>query len=124
MLLDIDIQFKIIILAIFSGVIVGFLFDVYREFRGVCKNKIVLIIEDLLFWIWCSLVIFLFLLRYNYALMGLYFYAFMGISLIIYLKTLSKYFRSIQHKIIAILLKNIRIIFKNVRYAFKNTLSN
>ena len=124
MLLDINIQFKIVIFAILSGIIVGFLFDIYREFRGVCKNKILITIEDILFWIWCSLIVFVFLLKYNYALLGVYVYVFMGITLVIYLKTLSKYFRRIQHKILSILLKNIRIIFKNIRYAFKNTFTN
>lgn len=98
MLLDINIQFKIVIFAILSGIIIGFLFDIYREFRGVCKNKILITIEDILFWIWCSLIVFVFLLKYNYALIGVYVYVFMGITLVIYLKTLSKYFRRIQHK--------------------------
>ncbi|WP_283718289.1 spore cortex biosynthesis protein YabQ [Clostridium perfringens] len=124
MLLDINIQFKIVIFAILSGIIIGFLFDIYREFRGVCKNKILITIEDILFWILCSLIVFVFLLKYNYALIGVYVYVFMGITLVIYLKTLSKYFRRIQHKILAILLKNLRIIFKNIRYAFKNTFTN
>ena len=124
MLLDINIQFKIVIFAILSGIIIGFLFDIYREFRGVCKNKILITIEDILFWIWCSLIVFVFLLKYNYALIGVYVYVFMGITLVIYLKTLSKYFRRIQHKILAILLNNLRIIFKNIRYAFKNTFTN
>ncbi|MFQ7566507.1 MAG: spore cortex biosynthesis protein YabQ [Clostridium perfringens] len=124
MLLDINIQFKIVIFAILSGIIIGFLFDIYREFRGVCKNKILITIEDILFWIWCSLIVFVFLLKYNYALIGVYVYEFMGKTLVIYLKTLSKYFRRIQHKILAILLKNLRIIFKNIRYAFKNTFTN
>ena len=114
MLLDINIQFKIVIFAILSGIIIGFLFDIYREFRGVCKNKILITIEDILFWIWCSLIVFVFLLKYNYALIGVYVYVFMGITLVIYLKTLSKYFRRIQHKILAILLKNLRIILKNI----------
>ena len=72
MLLDINIQFKIVIFAILSGIIIGFLFDIYREFRGVCKNKILITIEDILFWIWCSLIVFVFLLKYNYALIGVY----------------------------------------------------
>ncbi|ELC8443524.1 spore cortex biosynthesis protein YabQ [Clostridium perfringens] len=124
MLLDINIQFRIVIFAIISGIIIGFLFDIYREFRGACKNKILIAIEDILFWIWCSLVIFIFLLKYNYAFLGVYVYVFMGITLLIYLKCLSKYFRRIQHKILAILLKNIRIIFKNIRYVLKNTFTN
>ena len=67
MLLDINIQFKIVIFAILSGIIIGFLFDIYREFRGVCKNKILITIEDILFWIWCSLIVFVFLLKLPYV---------------------------------------------------------
>ena len=32
MLLEINIQFKIVIFAILSGIIIGFLFDIFREF--------------------------------------------------------------------------------------------
>ena len=121
MLLDINIQFRIVIFAIISGIIIGVLFDMYREIRGACKNKLILITEDILFWIWCSLFIFIFLLKFNFAFLGMYVYIFMGLTLILYLKTISKSFRRIQHKILAILLKYTRIIFKNIRYAFKNT---
>ena len=57
MLLDINIQFKIVIFAILSGIIIGFLFDIYREFRGVCKNKILITIEDILFWILSGIIL-------------------------------------------------------------------
>lgn len=124
MLLDIDIQFRIVIFAVISGVILGFLFDIYREIRGVCRSKVLVAIEDILFWIWASMVIFIFLLKFNYAFLGGYVYVFMAITLIAYLKSISKYFRRIQHKILAILLKNMRIIFKNIRYVFKNTFTN
>ncbi|MGG5463151.1 spore cortex biosynthesis protein YabQ [Clostridium sp. B9] len=124
MLLDINIQFRIVIFAIISGIILGFLFDVYREIRGVCKNKVLVIIEDVLFWIWSSMVIFIFLLKFNYAFLGMYVYVFMVLTLIVYLKSISKYFRSIQHKILAILLRYVRIICKNIRYLFKNTFTS
>ena len=93
MLLDINIQFKIVIFAILSGIIIGFLFDIYREFRGVCKNKILITIEDILFWIWCSLIVFVFLLKYNYALIGVYVYVFMGCLLYtsVFIKTYGSY---------------------------------
>lgn len=124
MLLDINIQFRIVIFAIISGIILGFLFDVYREIRGVCKNKVLVIIEDVLFWIWSSMVIFIFLLKFNYAFLGMYVYVFMVLTLIVYLKSISKYFRRIQHKILAILLRYVRIICKNIRYLFKNTFTS
>lgn len=124
MLLDINIQFRIVIFAIISGLIIGFLFDVYREIRGTCRNKVLITVEDILFWIWCSLLVFIFLLKFNYAFLGIYVYVFMGITLILYLKTVSKYFRRIQHKFLAILLRTVRILLKNIRYAFKNTFTS
>ena len=117
-------QFNIILYSILAGILTGAMFDLYRIIRGSKVPKIIIAIEDILFWIWCSLIVFVFLLKYNYALIGVYVYVFMGITLVIYLKTLSKYFRRIQHKILAILLKNLRIIFKNIRYAFKNTFTS
>ncbi len=125
MLIPIRSQFNLIVYSVLAGVLTGVLFDIYRIIRGMeSPSKVLTFIEDILFWIWCSLIVFVFLLKYNYALLGVYVYVFMGITLVIYLKTLSKYFRRIQHKILAILLKNIRIIFKNIRYAFKNTFTN
>lgn len=121
MLLDINLQFKIVFFAIASGIILGFLFDFYREIRGICRNKVLIIIEDVLFWIWASIVVFIFLLKFNYAFLGMYVYVFMALTLIFYLTCVSKYLRRIQHKILAIILRCVRIVLKNIIYVFKNT---
>ncbi|MGL5244162.1 MAG: spore cortex biosynthesis protein YabQ, partial [Sarcina sp.] len=66
MLLSLNLQIKIVIWAILSGVLTGFLFDFYRIIRGYGIPKVIIIIEDILFWIFCALVVFTFLLVFNY----------------------------------------------------------
>ena len=119
MLLDINIQFKIVIFAILSGIIIGFLFDIYREFRGVCKNKILITIEDILFWILAAMIVFAFLLYTNYAFLGAYVYIFMILSLALYIRFISDICVKFELKLVNILAKVFRVIFKHLIYPFK-----
>ncbi|MDZ4957047.1 spore cortex biosynthesis protein YabQ, partial [Clostridium perfringens] len=84
--LPIGIQFDIVIYSIVSGILIGVLFDLYNIIRGVKIPKIIIIIEDVLFWILTAIIVFTFLLYINYAFLGPYVYIFMIITLIIYLK--------------------------------------
>lgn len=117
--LPIDIQFDIIIYAFLSGILIGGMFDLYRIIRGQRVPQIIVIIEDILFWILVSMVVFTFLLYTNYAFLGFYVYLFMIIALIIYIKFISPIFIRIEVKTLIILSKIIRVIFKNVVYPFK-----
>ncbi len=81
--------------------------------------KIIVIIEDILFWVLTSVIIFTFLLYTNYAFLGPYVYVFMILTLIIYLKFISPLVLKIEEYIINIAIKFIRIIFKNIIYPIK-----
>ena len=87
--LELEVQFEIIIYALASGIIVGVLFDIYRIIRGNDGHKIIIAIQDILFWLLCSIIIFIFLLYTNYAFLGTYVYLCMGLALFIYLKLFS-----------------------------------
>ena len=63
--LELSVQFNIVIYSLLAGILTGMFFDVYRIIRGLNVNKILIWIEDLLFWILCSGIIFTFLLYFN-----------------------------------------------------------
>lgn len=117
--LELSVQLNIIIYSLLAGLLTGTFFDAYRVIRGFNINKIVKYIEDLLFWILCSVIIFTFLLYFNYAFLGLYVYMFMFLSLLIYFKLVSNKVVKVEEFLKIELLKVIRIVFKNIIYPFK-----
>ena len=117
--LELRVQLNIVIYSLLAGLLTGTFFDAYRVIRGSNVNKIVMWIEDLLFWVLCAVIIFTFLLYLNYAFLGIYVYMFMFLSLLIYFKLVSNKIVKIEKIIKMELLKVIRIIFKNVIYPFK-----
>lgn len=117
--LDLSVQFDIVIYSLLAGLLTGVLFDAYRIIRGSNISKIVIWIEDLLFWMLCAVIIFTFLLYVNYAFLGFYVYLFIFLSLILYFKLASNKVIKIEIIIKTETLKVIRIIFKNIIYPFK-----
>ncbi len=117
--LELNVQFDIIIYSFLAGILTGVLFDVYRIVRGFKCYKAIIIIEDILFWILCALIIFTFLLYTNYAFLGVYVYLFIFIAITIYFKTLSKYVISGEKNILIKLFKVFRITKNNFIYPFK-----
>lgn len=119
-----DIQFSIIFYAILAGILTGAMFDLYRIIRGNISVKIIIIIEDILFWILAAMIVFAFLLYKNYAFLGPYVYVFMLMSLAIYIKFISGTVIKIETTTIDIIMKISRILFKNLIYPFKVILYN
>ena len=79
-----------------------------------------MIIEDILFWILCSLSIFTFLLVVNYAFLNIYVYSILILGFIFYLATFSKYLVKVENNIATLISTVFRITFKNIRYVIKN----
>ncbi|SHK04213.1 spore cortex biosynthesis protein YabQ [Clostridium cavendishii DSM 21758] len=119
MLLPLEIQIRIVLSSLVAGLIIGVVFDLYRLFRGFRVPKLIIVIEDILFWILCAMLVFIFLLYVNYALLSVYVYFFILIGDIIYLKLVSPYFISVENKIGRGFLKGIRVGCKNLSYAFR-----
>ncbi|MBE6050099.1 MAG: spore cortex biosynthesis protein YabQ [Clostridium sp.] len=117
--LELSVQFDIILYSFLSGLLTGILFDAYRIVRGFRCSKIVMIIEDILFWILCALIVFAFLLYTNYAFLGVYVYLFVFIAITLYFKTLSKYIINSEKSILKKLFKLCRITKNNFIYPFK-----
>lgn len=117
--LDTNIQFSIILYALLAGILTGLMFDLYRIIRGSKVPKVVIVIEDTLFWVLAAMVIFAFLLYTNFAFLGPYVYIFMLISLAIYMKFISNKCINFELYVVNAVGKVFRIIFKNISYPFK-----
>ena len=117
--LQISMQFNIVFFSILAGIITGILFDMYRIIRGLSNFKAVMIVEDILFWILASIIVFTFLLYTNYAFLTPYVYIFICCTILLYMIFISKYFYSIEKFILDIIFKIIRVILKNLSYPFK-----
>ncbi len=117
--LAINMQLDIVIYSCIAGFILGILFDIYRIFRGFSTIKFITVIEDILFWLLSSLIIFSFLLYMNYAFLTLYVYIFMIITLGIYFRVFSRCFYDFEKKVVQKIYKALRIILKNIMYYFK-----
>lgn len=117
--LKIDSQLNILIYSILSGVLVGILFDLYNIIRGRKIPKIIIVVEDILFWILTAVIVFTFLLYNNYAFLGPYVYIFMIITIILYLKLISPKIIEVEMYSISKLSYFIRILLKNIIYPVK-----
>lgn len=94
-------QVKLIIFGLLSGIITGLLFDIYRLIRGFENpNKLLTIIQDLLFWVLTSIVIFVFLMYTNEGYINFYVYVCLIIGTYLYLKLLSRVFIKSQYKVL------------------------
>lgn len=117
--LQLYVQINILIYSLLAGLLIGILFDLYRILRGHGIYKIIIWVEDILFWILSAIIVFSFLLFMNYAFLGPYVYLFIVISITIYFKYISAYFIYIEKNIITIILTMVRIIIKNIVYPIK-----
>lgn len=110
-------QSNLLLFSMLAGVLTGMLFDLYRVLRGFENpNKILTFIEDTLFWILTSIIVFIFLLKTNYAYMREYVYITIALGILIYIFVLSKSFIKVEYKVIGIIIKFTRIIFNYVFY--------
>lgn len=117
--LPIRIQFDIVLYALLSGLLTGIMFDLYRIIRGAKVPKVIIFLEDLLFWALAAVIVFTFLLYTNYAFLGPYVYIFMVISLLFYLRFISSLIYNIEIEIIEKFSKVFRVIFKIIIYPIK-----
>lgn len=120
MLLPILSQVRLILYSLLAGMITGIMFDVYRIIRGN-ENipRFVLIIEDVLFWIFTGVVVFIFLLITNHANLTTYAYPCIAIGIFLYIKILSNLFLSMCFKLVTALSRAIRIFIKRILYPFR-----
>lgn len=110
-------QFNLLLYSFISGIFTGILFDIYRVIRGLeITNRVLGFIEDILFWILTGIIIFVFLLYSNNAIMGIYVYLFISLGVYFYIKLLSKKLISLEFRILTFIIRTIRIMFNIIIY--------
>lgn len=117
MVLSLINQSKLLVFSLLTGILTGVLFDIYRVIRGFEKpNRIVTFIEDLLFWILASLIVFIFLMYTNEAYINFNVCVYIIIGVLFYIKVLSKIFMKTEVKIMIFNAKIIRITTCRILY--------
>lgn len=120
MIISIGAQIRLIIFSIMAGIITGVLFDFYRLIRGFTGlNKIVIFIEDTLFWIFAAIIVFIFLMYTNYAYLRMYVYILLAVGIYLYLKIFSSIFIDFHKKSFKILGRIFRVILNMFVYVFQ-----
>ena len=121
-MLQIDImdEFYIFLIAINYGLILGGMFDFYRAFRYFSKpKKILTAIEDLLFWLIITSIIFIFFLNKTDGIIRGFVILGFIIGYIFYIKVISKYSYFLIRKILELIFGLISEIIKIISYPIK-----
>lgn len=109
MLISLEMQFRLLIFGVLSGLAIGIFFDIYRIVRGFNEpSKIVTFIEDILFWVLTALIIFILLAYTSYGYMCIYSYLYIFLGFYFYMITLSSLFI----KLLNVGLKGIFTVFR------------
>lgn len=120
MIISINLQMRLVVFSIISGIITGVLFDIYRVIRGINNiNKFVNAVSDILFWIFCSIVIFIFLLKTQYGFVGFYPILCIMLGLYLYQVFFSKKFLKLIYKITLSFSRALRVLINCTIYPFQ-----
>jgi len=113
-------QAYIFFATLYGGIVIGFIYDIYRIFRYYSKpKKIATFIEDLVFWIIVSIIALLILLFSNWGeIRGYVFLGFLS-GAFLYNKALSKPVISILVIIIRFIVKGLKYMFNVIIFPFK-----
>jgi len=120
MIFDMGRQITLFIFSLLSGMLVGIFFDVYRVIRGFEQPGIIITaIQDLLFWILTSIIVFIFMMYTNYAYMSFNVFVYNGIGLFIYFKLFSHIFLLGYGKVLNAILAIFRVTFYYLFYPIR-----
>lgn len=113
-------QFNIMLYSISAGFFIGISFDLYRVIRGFeFPNRILIFIEDILFWTLVSIMTFIFLFNKSDAVINFYVYTFIIIGIFLYILIFSKRLFLYEQRFATFFLAGIRIMFKLLTYPFR-----
>jgi spore cortex biosynthesis protein YabQ len=113
-------QLVSLILSVFAGLMVGFLFDLYRTINFFVRPlKAFLYLMDLLFWLITGGVVFAILLNADYAQLRAYTFMGMGLGIFIYFKLFSIYILKLYRGLFYFISKLFRLLFILIILPFK-----
>ena len=115
-MINLDIQILILFYSFISGVIFGIGFDIYRVLFRDVYYKVFRIIIDHIYWMVVGVLVFIFLLNTQYAILSFYTYFYILLGIIFYTKCISIFIYRIINNLVGFLLEIIRYIFKNLIY--------
>ncbi len=120
---------NIIVVFVFLGLFIGAIYDVFRFFRLIFKNKKAVFLLDFLFFFIISPIIFIFLLSYNNGQVRVYYFTAILFGFLIYILTLYRItvylFRpiaSLFRKIVKKILKSLKKGLQCIRKVYYNML--
>jgi spore cortex biosynthesis protein YabQ len=120
MILPVNVQIYYFLSTVIAGITVGIMFDTYRIIIGFNNpGRILVAISDILFWVFCALIVFIFLFFTNNG--DLRYYTFLGLLLgiLLYFKLASKRFIIALRGVIYFIIKVIRITIILIIYPIK-----
>lgn len=114
---SIKVQIYVFLSVFYGGLIIGFIYDIYRAFRYYLKpKKVATILEDFIFWIVVVIITFYMLIKSNFGEIRGYVFVGIFLGVYIYLKVLSKLIYPLLIKILKVLYVFFNKIFHVVLY--------
>lgn len=108
-------QFYNVLIFIITGIVIGILFDSFRILRRSFKTPdIITFIEDIIFWILVGVILLFSIFNFNNGEIRSYIFVGLGIGIITYILTISKYFIKISVKILVTIKNIIYFPFKQI----------
>lgn len=117
-------QTSLFLIFTIDGVLIGIIFDIFRILRKTIKTSdFVTYIEDFLFWIITSIILFYSIFTYNNGELRFFMFLAVILGFVLYLCTISSYLIKINVKIINVIkrifLNLFEIIYKPLIKTFK-----
>lgn len=99
------------------GAFLAFIYDIFRSARFIFKHPNWLVgLEDILYWIFCTIFVFYIILRINYGNIRWYIIIAIFSGSLIYFYSISKFIKNLIIKFIKILLYPFKVIFNFLKY--------
>lgn len=114
-------QAYIFLIFIITGLLIGILFDIFRILRKSFKTSdFITYVQDMLFWTLAGFLIIFSIYKFNSGEIRIFIFVGLLLGIIFYLLTISKYFITINVKIITFISKVFKKVFIcPIRFIFK-----
>jgi spore cortex biosynthesis protein YabQ len=113
-------QVYVFLFAVVGGMIIGFIYDLFRiKRKAIVTGRVAIFIEDTLYWIIATVVMFLVVYKSNDGELRTYIFIGVALGVILYALVLSKIVVSSAIFILRVVYKSFKLLWKIVSYPFK-----
>lgn len=124
MILSMENQATLFLIAVVTGVFVGFVYDIFRILRKTIKHKNIFVqIEDIIYWLFASFVVFFTMLNKNQGEIRVFSIVGCAIGMCIYFSTLSPFIIKASVTVVEffkkVFLTTLHIILLPVRFILR-----